>query len=114
MNIPGIAYPYPVSYLIDIHVLCYQLLSPNALVFSTATFITRHLDLLEWRSKHLSVLAQTIPDLDMCRFGGIDALDRWYVAHHSRLMTVTQSRAPRAAITRVGRNMDGLLPGPRT
>ena len=49
--------------------------------------MTRHLDLLEWRSKHLSVLAQTIPDLDMCRFGGIDALDRGDMAHHSSLTT---------------------------
>ena len=57
---------------------------PNTLIFSTATFMTRHLDLVEWRSEHLSVLAQTISDLDMCRFGGIDALDRWYMAHHSR------------------------------
>ena len=56
---------------------------PNTLIFSTATFMTRHLDLVEWRSEHLSVLAQTISDLDMCRFGGIDALDRWYMAHHS-------------------------------
>ena len=56
----------------------YQLLYPNTLMFSTATFMTRHLDLLEWRSKHLSVLAQTIPDADMCRFGGIDTLDRRY------------------------------------
>ena len=38
--------------------------------------MTRHLDLVEWRSKHLSFLAQTISDLDMCRFDGIDALDR--------------------------------------
>ena len=27
----------------------YQLLYPNTLIFSTATFMTRHLDLLEWR-----------------------------------------------------------------
>ena len=65
----------------------YQLLYPNTLIFSTATFMTRHLDLVEWRLKHLSVLAQTIPDPDMCRFGGIDALDRWYVAHHSRQLS---------------------------
>ena len=53
--------------------------------------MTRHLDLLEWRSKHLSVLAQTIPDPDMCRFGGIDALDRGYMAHHSSLATTLTS-----------------------
>ena len=62
---------------------------PNTLILSTATFMTRHLDLVEWRSEHLSVLAQTISDLDMCRFGGIDALDRGYMAHHSSLTTTT-------------------------
>ena len=60
---------------------------PCTLIFSTATFITQYLDLLEIWSKHLSILAQTISDHELCRFGGIDAIDRWYVAHHSQQLS---------------------------
>ena len=45
-----------------------------------------YLSLLELRSKNLSVQLstcsmQTISDPEMCRFGGIDALPRWYYSN---------------------------------